>query len=743
MSLFERDKVVGTFRGFSESGMEFHADLVLPHHDDFQTIAMHGQFVLVQLEHEREAILGRITTISSQGRLVSPIGEDYATRAVRDQRPIPDELRERYLKYKVDIRILGVLRMEGDKYIFVPSHRRLPHVGAQVALLGDDLLAEVVNAKDTDDGAVPIGFLAFGEFVYAGNDTRVGDTSWMQIQQPAIMPTFQIDKLVARRSFVFARAGFGKSNLVKLLFSTLYEEQPTVPRRSGEAPVGTVIFDPDGEYFWPDFKGRPALCDVPHLRDKLVVFTNRQGPSDFYQSFVVNGVKLNIKELQASRVLSIALSPEKQDQQNVVKLKSLDGPKWNRLVDLIHREKYGADRDEVREILNLSESQEAETNAAIGNMTRVVNALHDPDSRLLSALKDCLSQGKLCVVDISQMRGSQGLQLAGVILGDIFEHNQTQFTAADPKSIPTIAVIEEAQSVLGGSSQSEDGPFVSWVKEGRKYDLGALLITQQPGSLPQELLSQGDNFFVFHLLSQGDLLSLKKANAHFSEDLLATLLNEPLVGNGIYWSSAPNTDRHARPYPISVRVLSFEDSYEMADPDYALPAPDSFAFRYQTAVDERRSEARAASASLAASHRQDNASEETGEDPALSAEDSSIAIVHLRDNPEFKKMINTPRGIKWGRITYLLAEKAPAYAQRDGSARDWGYRLVKQALDKLYPGQWTAETRDDDKNPGKSAKFVMLKEHARKAEPERDREVDEEPNDTLVDTVQTEEEPPF
>jgi len=56
-------------------------------------------------------------------------------------------------------------------------------------------------------------------------------------------------------------------------------------------------------------------------------------------------------------------------------------------------------------------------------------------------------------------------------------------------------------------------------------------VTQQPGSIPAELLSQGDNFFVFHLLSAGDLLALKRANAHFSDDLLATLLNEPLVGH--------------------------------------------------------------------------------------------------------------------------------------------------------------------------------------------------------------------
>ncbi|MFF4983366.1 ATP-binding protein [Streptomyces sp. NPDC001046] len=739
MSLFDRDKVVGTFRGFAESGMEFHADLVLPHHDDFQTTAMHGQFVLVQLEHEREAILGRITTIASQGRLVSPIGEDYATRAVRDQRPIPDELRERYLKYKVDIRILGVLRYNGSKHVFVPSHRRLPQVGAQVALLSDDLLAEVVNAKDTADGAVPIGFLAFGEFIYAGNDDRVGtDTDWMRIQHPAIMPTFQIEKLIARRSFVFARAGFGKSNLVKLLFSALYEKQPTVERLSGDVPVGTVIFDPDGEYFWPDFKGRPALCDVPHLQDKLVVFTNKKGPTPFYDSFVVNGVKLNIKELLPSRVLGIALPPERQDHQNVVKLKALDLPRWGQLVDLIYRHKGSTDPSQVQEILGNKNISEVECNAAISNMTRVINALHDPNSQLLSALKDCLRQGKLCVVDISQMRGAQGLQLAGVILGDIFEHNQNQFTEADPKSIPTIAVIEEAQSVLGGSSQSEDGPFVSWVKEGRKYDLGALLITQQPGSLPHELLSQGDNFFVFHLLSQGDLVSLKKANAHFSDDLLATLLNEPLVGNGIYWSSAPGTDRSSRPYPVSVRILSFEGGTQRADPTGDKPAPEHFAAQARASVDARRREGQEAAAALAARNSDTASADDATE---LPADDGAIAILHLDRTDDFHSRIQSARGIKWSHIAYILKTKAPKHAVDTGTDWKWGYDLVPRALDELYPGQWTREHRDDDK--GKNTLFIMLKEYAPEANADEADESDETSGATLFDAAQTEEEPPF
>ena len=105
-------------------------------------------------------------------------------------------------------------------------------------------------------------------------------------------------RLIGRRSFVFARAGFGKSNLVKLLFANLYgsAEGPVVEKRGGsEVPVGTVIFDPDGEYYWPDDKDRPGLCDVPALHDRLAVFTFKEGPSEFYQSFVVDKVKLDIQ----------------------------------------------------------------------------------------------------------------------------------------------------------------------------------------------------------------------------------------------------------------------------------------------------------------------------------------------------------------------------------------------------------------------------------------------------------------
>src|SRR5260370_3826766 len=128
IELLPKSEIVGIFRGFSEGGLEFHADLALPYRSDFHNIPMHGQCLLVQLETPSEAVLGRITSLSSEGRLTGHGGEQFNIRALRENRPVPEQLREDYLKYRIEIRVLGVVRHDNSSVRFVPSHRRLPHV---------------------------------------------------------------------------------------------------------------------------------------------------------------------------------------------------------------------------------------------------------------------------------------------------------------------------------------------------------------------------------------------------------------------------------------------------------------------------------------------------------------------------------------------------------------------------------------------------------------------------------------
>jgi hypothetical protein len=708
MKLFTRETTVGIFRGFSEGGLEFHADLVLPYRNEFQSAPMHGQFLVVQLEDEDEAVLGRITAISSEGRLASSAGEDYGIRAVAEERPIPEDLREQYLKYRVHMRVLGVLRNPGEDLVFAASHRRLPHVGSKVAFLSPDLLRDVAG-HNIKNGA-ELGHFALGEFIYASGDARLKPEPWMQVKAPCVIPRFRVLDLVARRTLVFARAGFGKSNLVKLLFADLYQATPTVEKRGArEVPVGAVIFDPDGEYFWPDDKNRPGLCDVPALQDKVVVFTPKAGPSPFYQSFIAGDIRLDIRRLRPGDVISIALPPEKQDQQNVRKLKGMNDADWQELVDLVYRDGNAADGDTIKSLLRLeSGQQDAEMVAARANMTTIVRMLHDPSSQMMDMLLAALRDGKLCVIDVSQMRGTPALVLSGLILRRIFDTNQQEFTKAQPQTIPVIAVVEEAQSVLGSGGSSGEGPYMSWVKEGRKYDLGAVLITQQPGSISSEILSQGDNWFCFHLLSAG---AIKSANAHFSDDILSSLLNEPIPGHGVFWSSVGG-----KSYPIPIRVLSFEGQYKAQDPQYSRPgvktAAEELRQRFATALAFARGVqvevlpgGKVAPPPAAPLAPRDEEAEPDEEQDALGSY-KEAAINALRSDGQFIEKLRR-NGMPWRGVQERLKEGLPdVLSDRDKIA----YGLVPKAMNAVFGKQdaaWGTEKRPAKKGSGFTTWIVI------------------------------------
>ena len=291
-------------------------------------------------------------------------------------------------------------------------------------------------------------------------------------------------------------------------------------------------------------------------------------------------MKLDLRSLLPQDVLSLALATHKQGQQNVQKLKGLTPKRWRMLVDLIAAHGQRASLATICHLLGLEKKQEVEALAARANMTAVVQLLHDPGSQLLTCLPQALAAGKICLLDVSPFQQAQRLVLSGLLLQHLFQHNQEEFTKAHPSSVPILAIIEEAQTILCERAPAAQ-PYLSWVKEGRKYDLGALLITQQPGSLPVELLSQGDTWFVLHLLSAQDLKTLQKANAYFSQDLLCLLLNEPLSGHAVLWSSVGG-----RPYPLSLQVFSFEQAYGPLDPDYTRAAIPTFAMLLRQACEK-------------------------------------------------------------------------------------------------------------------------------------------------------------
>lgn len=172
----------------------------------------------------------------------------------------------------------------------------------------------------------------------------------------------------------------------------------------------------------------------------------------------------------------------------------------------------------------------------------------------------------LMPVDLSFLAGEDGLAVTGMLLWRVFQHNVRHLTDVAQRTVRCVAILEEAQTMLGDRRLDDRDVFVRWVKEGRKYGLGCVLITQQPSSISGQIISQGDNFFVFHLLNEGDLQTLRKYNGYFTEEILGFIRGEPIAGNCYFWS-APS-----QPFVLSARVCDFESACQPSSTTEAAAA---------------------------------------------------------------------------------------------------------------------------------------------------------------------------
>jgi len=528
MADFVKD-VVGVFKGFAESELEFKAEIVVPYHTEFTPLL--GSFLLVSVTPE-DYLLGRITKFYPVGIMSGGEAEDYLARLMKAGRSVPEDVKEAKLRYNVNVKLLGGLTADAKgKPEYRASIRRLPHLGAFVGIPNEDTL-QFICSLGTKPGEKPalLGHLALGDVVFDGN----GNDSHVI--------SFDVRRLVGRRTYVFAHAGYGKSNLVKHLVTQLYATNPG---------VGFLIFDPEAEYAFADQLGRPGLADVPELQDKLVVFTDRRGVPDRYKRFMAGDVHLDLSVFHPGAVIRNCVVPEKWENVWANAVRGLEDHEWADLVGELETNGYRTEAERISEIVTTKERTAPQS--ILNNLVPVIRKLHRSNSRMLQGILWHLEHGHIVIVDISLLSSTHGRWVSSLILSEIFQRNQANFISGTREQmLSVVAVIEEAQTVLSTKREEGETTFIEWAKEGRKYALGGIFITQQPGSIPTELVSQGDNFFVFHLLSADDLFSLKRANAHFSNDVLTTLLNEPIPGNAYFWS-APH-----QPFVLPLRVVNFE-----------------------------------------------------------------------------------------------------------------------------------------------------------------------------------------
>ena len=521
------NNVIGVFTGLSSSSYEYLASLMAPYKQGFALRI--GSILLVQgMDGD---VVARVVDYQPRGELTSAMGMKWLSRTV-SQGSIDDigsDIKQHHIMYDVRIKILG--RLEGGK--FSPGLSKIPHITSKVSIPDlNETRAIIQQAMDAQSGGSVIGKYEL---------------------EPEVDIIFDQNELSSKRTFIFARAGFGKSNLMKVLCSEW---------RASNG--GLLVFDSDGEYATTDRKGRPGVMD----RREAILITNQRVDPELKN--VYGTAKVNIGRLPHGLVIPLLVNPDKHTNIFFHKLMAMPSANWPKLVKLLGRDGWNASVEEVGSLVvgGKAAMTHDEARPILNNLVRPIQDMHSDASDVIRVITKALKDGRVVIFDTSRIGQAIARWTSSIIINHIFNENKDNFIKhGGERLIRATFVLEEAHTILSERAR-DSAAFVELAKEGRKYGLGGIFITQQPGSIPAEIVSQGDNFFIFHMLSISDLTALSKSNAHYSSDVVTQILNEPIPGKCYVWTSR-------QPFVVPTRILSF-DGGEFAKPHQSTAIQQKF-----------------------------------------------------------------------------------------------------------------------------------------------------------------------
>jgi hypothetical protein len=446
------------------------------------------------------------------------------------ERELSERDKQKMFSYTYNVKILGAFTSDGKD--FTTAVRKLPVVSYHARHLTPREFDNILN-KANENG-VEIGKLCIG------ND--------IQLDKNSIL--FDINKLREKRTMIFAQSGFGKTNLMKALIYNMI----------ADTSYGKLIFDLNGEYF---LKGPKTygLGDINEkkIKENLVVYSDKKLPQKYDDRFVKGGsVRLNMhKHLTIGDILNFSTG-----FSEVMKsfLLYLDDNQVEGFIANINE--YVTDPQKLRKAFPdfWDEKKDASSRTTIAAIRKRLaylvdenKGLHLNSSTLIENVFKYLIQGKTVIIDLSLKDNAEASIISTMIVRILFEANKANFTADKQDAlINTVICVEEAQNVLSEEFvKSNANPFVRVAKEGRKFGLGLVAITQRPSAISEEIRTQAENFFTFYMGNSDDIRALVKSNINYDGVISKFIQTETIPGN-LYMVSSNQS------FALPVRVVEFE-----------------------------------------------------------------------------------------------------------------------------------------------------------------------------------------
>lgn len=481
-----------------------------------------GQKFLTRVEAE---IYDEDPIFRSQDKTL--VAVHYARIAERD---LSERDKQKMFSYTYKVQMLGTFT-DGHNIEFTTAVRKLPTVSYHARHLTKLEVDAIINKKDV--GGAPIGQICIGEDIH----TDKGEI------------LFDVQRLRNKRTMIFAQSGFGKTNLVKNLLYHIISD----------ASYGKLIFDLNGEYA---MKSEETIglgnIDEQKIRDNVVVYSDKAIGEAYAGHFINAGkVLMNMhKHLGVGDMISFSTG-----FSDVMKsfLFYLDNEGVSDFIPKI--DSYVDDPSQLHkdypDFFKEKDKSAQQTIAAIRKRIRHLidegKGLHSLSSTMVEDIFKYLSQGKTVIIDLSLKDNTDASIISTVLVRKLFENNKREYTSDNPKGvIKAVIFVEEAQNVLSEELvKSGANPFVRCAKEGRKFGIGMVAITQRPSAISEEIRTQAENFFVLHMGNLDDINALVQSNIHYGGVISNFIQRETIPGN-LYMVTSD------RAFVVPIRVVEFE-----------------------------------------------------------------------------------------------------------------------------------------------------------------------------------------
>lgn len=303
-----------------------------------------------------------------------------------------------------------------------------------------------------------------------------------------------VDKVVSRHLAILAMTGMGKSNLVSMLAKEIAKINGTM-----------VVFDYHDDYSTLEM-GRNINLMPAKINPRML-------PADK----LAEVIEIQENASNQIHVLREALSEDVRQKKG--------DDFWDMLAAGVRG--IGADEKIYREAA-------AKVEDKIEYVRKKFSNILDPGMADPLAL---IKNGKINIINLVELTEKQANVSVSYYLEELLDDRKRATRQAKNRSpsqqdlktpprftAPVLVVVEEAHIFIPKDEKTETKYFASKVaREGRKFGLGLVIVSQRPRSIDANILSQMGSLAVMRMIQQDDQMQVSAASEALSRDLIDQL----------------------------------------------------------------------------------------------------------------------------------------------------------------------------------------------------------------------------